>query len=342
MNRKGLAVIGLGMALKPHAKALTELQDVYRVIAAYSRSAERRDAAATQYGFPTTGDLDALVADPTVDAALILTPPDSHKELATRFIDAGKHVLLEKPIDVTSDRGAEIVALAEQKDRRLGVVLQHRFRNSSFALADLLLSGRLGRLCAANCTVPWWRPQTYYDEPGRGTLARDGGGVLMTQAIHTLDLFRSLVGGVERVSALTATTAIHRMECEDYVSAVVILEGGAVGNIMATTAAMPGRSDAIDLICENGVTRLDGGELTVHWLTGEVTHFAAETGLGGGADPMDFPADSHRELLRDFARCIDENREPTVSGREALRTQYLIDAIIRSAQTSSWENVHRA
>ena len=176
MSRKGLAIVGLGMALKPHAKALAELEDEYRIVAAHSRSAERRDAAAAEYGLPTTADLDALAADPAIEAVLILTPPNSHKEIAARFLDAGKHVLLEKPIDVTSDRAAEIVALAEQKDRRLGVVLQHRFRASSRTLADLLLSGRLGRLSAANCTVPWWRPQAYYDEPGRGTLARDGGG----------------------------------------------------------------------------------------------------------------------------------------------------------------------
>lgn len=144
MSRKGLAIVGLGMALKPHAKALAELQDDYCVVGAHSRSAERRDAAAAQHGLPTTPDLDALIDDPRVDAALILTPPDSHKEIATRFLDAGKHVLLEKPIDVTSGRGAQIVALADERDRRLGVVLQHRFRTSSRTLAELLLSGRLG------------------------------------------------------------------------------------------------------------------------------------------------------------------------------------------------------
>ncbi len=339
MKPKGLAVVGLGMALKPHAMALGELQDEYRVIGAHSRSSDRRDAAAATYRLPTTGDLDALVGDPSVEAALILTPPNSHKDIASRFLEAGKHVLLEKPIDVSTDRAAEIVALADQNDRRLGIVLQHRFRTSSRALADLLHSGRLGRLSAANCTVPWWRSQAYYDEPGRGTLERDGGGVLMTQAIHTLDLFRSLVGGIQRVGALAATTAIHRMECEDYVAAVVVLNGGAIGNIMATTAAFPGRPDSIELFCENGVARIEGGELTVHWLTGETTHVAAETGLGGGADPMDFPADSHRELLRDFAASIDHHRDPTVSGRDALKTHHLIDALIRSADTGMWETV---
>lgn len=339
MKRRGLAIVGLGMALKPHAQALAELRDVYEVVGGYSRSAARRDAASAEFGLPATDDLDALVADPAVEVALLLTPPDRQHEIASRFLEAGKHVLIEKPVDLTAARGAEIVALADERDRRLGVVLQHRFRKSSLKLEELLTEGALGRLSAANCAVPWWRSQAYYDEPGRGTLARDGGGVLMTQAIHTLDLFRALVGKVERVAAVSTTTPIHQMECEDYVSAAMALADGAVGNLVATTAALPGRPDEIDLFCENGVARLSGGELVVHWLTGDITTVTEATGLGGGADPMAFPPDSHRELLLDFARAIEEKRDPKVSGREGLRTQLLIEALIRSSQTMAWEPV---
>src|SRR5690606_35038369 len=134
--------------------------------------------------------------------------------------------------------------------RLLGAVLQHRFRTSSRRLAALLRDGELGRIAAASCTIPWWRPQSYYDEPGRGTMARDGGGVLMTQAIHTLDLFRALVGGVERVAAVSVTTPLHRMETEDFVAATLLLAGGAPASLSATTAAYPGFSEQILLICE--------------------------------------------------------------------------------------------
>lgn len=339
MKPKGLAIVGLGMALDPHAKALADLPDTYEVKHAYSRSVERREAAAARYGLPVTGDLEAIVGDPDTHAALILTPPDSHFEIVQRFLNAGKDVLVEKPLDVSSARGAELVAMAQRLDRRLGVVLQHRFRESSRELSRLLEGGELGRIAAATCSVPWWRDQAYYDEPGRGTLARDGGGVLMTQAIHTLDLYRALVGGVRRVASVAETTPLHRLECEDFVAGVLHLENGAVGSLLATTAAYPGLSESIELICENGVARLGGGALRIDWLDGRVTEIAAEQALGGGSDPMDFPADAHRNLLQDFASAVEQGRDPLVSGREALQTQVLIDALIRAAGRATWEDV---
>lgn len=334
----GLAIVGLGMALEPHARSLADLADRVNVVGAYSRSAERRDAAERR-GLPATGDLDALVSDPSVTAALILTPPATHLEIAQRFMEAGKHVLVEKPLEVSVVRAEEFWRLARRHDRRLGVVLQHRFRKSSIALANLLESNALGSLAAATCNIPWWRPQGYYDEPGRGTLSRDGGGVLMTQAIHTLDLFRSLVGGVEQVSAISATTSLHRMETEDFVAAGLRLNGGVPASLSATTASFPGFPEEIVLTCTQATARLSGGRLSIAYHDGRTETVEDGASTGGGADPMDFPHDAHRALLTDFLDAIENGGSPTVDGLDGLRTQDLIDALLLSAGERQWIDV---
>ncbi len=187
-QRRRLAIIGLGMAVTPHARSLADLHDRVEVAYAFSRSAVRRQAFAERFAFPLADDLGPIERDPSVSAVMILTPPNTHLELVERFAAAGKHILLEKPLERSTERAEALVAAAERAGIRLGVVFQHRFREASLALRARLEQGVLGELAAVNVICPWWRPQTYYDEPGRGTLARDGGGVLITQAIHTLDL----------------------------------------------------------------------------------------------------------------------------------------------------------
>ena len=191
MSRLGIAVIGIGPGSLPHFKSLQDLADRVEVRWVAARGPERL-AAVTEY--PTTTDVAAAIADPTVGAVLVLTPPAAHLAVAELAFAAGKHVLMEKPLELSTASARALVAGGRAAGVRLGVVLQHRFRDAGVALRDLLTSGRLGRVEAASVAVPWWRPQRYYDEPGRGTLARDGGGVLLTQAIHTLNLFQSLVG----------------------------------------------------------------------------------------------------------------------------------------------------
>ena len=328
MSRLVLGIIGLGPAAEPHAKSLRDLAGRVEVRAAASRTPARADAFAARFGFPTTTDVDAVIADPAIQAVLLLTPPATHLDLAERCFAAGKHVLVEKPLELTTARGERLVAAGRAAGRRLGVVLQHRFRPGSLRLRAALEAGELGAIAAAAVTVPWWRPQAYYDEPGRGTMARDGGGVLLTQAIHTLDLFRSLVGVQSVIAAHTATTGLHRMETEDYAAALVRLGNGAPGTIMATTAAYPGFPERIELFGARGSASLIGGALRLAWLNGGEETLEAEGGTGGGANIMDFPHDAHRAVLTDFIDAIEGDRDPAVTGEEALASQRLVDAIL--------------
>jgi len=330
VKRIGMAVIGVGPAAQPHAKSLMDLSDRIDVRHVIGRSPERLAAFAEAFPFPVTTDLDAALDDPGVEAVIVLTPPAAHLEVALRCLEAGKHVLVEKPLELSVVRGDELVAAARAANRRLGVVLQHRFRPGARRLRALLAEGALGRVTAAWVTVPWWRPQSYYDEPGRGTMARDGGGVLLTQAIHALDLFRSLVG-VSEVRAADAATTLHRMETEDYAAALLRLGNGAPGFVMATTTAYPGGPERIEVVGERGMARLVGGALEVSLHDGRTERVEAEGRTGAGAAIMDFPHDAHRDLIADFAEAVATGRDPLVTGEEALETQRLVDLILSRA-----------
>ena len=334
-TRLGVAIIGLGNAFEPHAKSLQDLLDRVDVRWAAAPSGRRLKDVASRYRFAVTTDMDRAIADPAVQAVLLLAPANSHLELAQRCFAARKHVLCEKPLDVSVERAERLVAAGRGAGVRLGVVLQSRFRAGSVKLRRTLQGGMLGRIEAASLVVPWWRPQAYYDEPGRGTRWRDGGGVLLTQAIHALDLFRSLVGVREITAAQIATTALHRMETEDYAAALVRLGNGAPGTIMATTAAYPGSPEIIRIIGTEGAAWLSGGELRLSLLDGTQEIIEDEGGSGGGALVMGFSHDAHRDLISDFVDAIEEERDPVVTGEEALASQRLIEAILAKARATA-------
>jgi UDP-N-acetyl-2-amino-2-deoxyglucuronate dehydrogenase len=332
MSRRRVAIIGLGMAVTPHARSLLDLADRVEIAAAFSRSPERTAAFAKEFAVPTTNDLDAIVADKSITAVLVLTPPWTHLDLVRRFAQAGKHILLEKPVEATSARAAELVETYRRAGVTLAMMLQHRFRPASRTLSEICEAGGLGPLVAASVAIRWWRPQSYYDEPGRGTLARDGGGVLLTQAVHTLDLFLSLVGAVSEVAAFAGTTALHRMETEDIVGAGLRFANGAIGTLDATTASYPGFPERIEIVGAKTTAVLTGGALELFHQDGRREQVGETQATGGGADPMAFSHEAHRAAIVDFLDAIDTGRAPRVSGAAALAVHRLIDALLRSAR----------
>jgi predicted dehydrogenase len=213
----------------------------------------------------------------------------------------------------------------------LGVVLQHRLRPATQRLKAMLETHALGRLTRAAVDVRWWRPQSYYDTPGRGTLARDGGGVLMTQAIHTLDLFLYCAGPVVEVAANATTSVVHRMECEDVVVAIARTWDDALVSLHATTAAYPGFAESIELSGTLGTARLSGGELFLQWHDGREERFGEPVALGSGANPMAFSHAAHKALIEDFVIAVQNGTTPAASGRSALAVHQLIDALMTSS-----------
>lgn len=329
-GRRGIAVIGAGMGWAPHARSLHDLSDRAEVIGVYSRAAERR-AAAAGLGFPVTDDLEGLVRDPRVSAVMILTPPAAHLDIVRLAAGAGRHILLEKPLELTTARAAEVVAAARAAGVTLGTVLQYRVRAHARRLREAVAGGAFGPLVTASIAVPWWRTQGYYDELGRGTLARDGGGVLLTQAIHAIDLFLTLTGPVAEVAAMAGTSAAHRMETEDVAAAALRFANGAVGSLYATTAQRPGFAERLDLVFARATARLDGETLALFREDGTEEHHGAAAAHGGGADPMGYSHEGHRAILADFLDALDAGRDPVAPGAEALRVHRLIDAVLESS-----------
>jgi len=326
-----IAVIGAGVASPPHFKSLHDLSDVVEVAWVWGRDAQRVASAELPTGATITTRLEDVLADTSVGAALVLTPPQSHLQIVEQLAAAGKHVLVEKPLELTLAQSEQLVATCERHGVQLAVMLQHRASPAALHLSHMLRAGELGELLSASAAIRWWRPQSYYDQPGRGTLARDGGGVLMTQAIHTLDLLMHLTGLPARVTGLVGTR-LHRMETEDTAGALLQWGHGAIGVVDATTAAYPGYPERIALNFTTGTATLEAGALRVERPGAAPLLVGQAQASGAGANLMGFDHAGHRAVLQDFLQAIAQQRTPLTSGRSALAVHRLIDAIVRSSR----------
>ncbi|PZN93394.1 MAG: gfo/Idh/MocA family oxidoreductase [Hyphomicrobiales bacterium] len=334
MSRLRIGIVGLGMAVTPHARGLVDLQEQVEVVGAFSPSTDRRAAFGARFPFPLCENLEALLADETVEAMLVLTPANTHLDIVQRCARA---VVMSRGFSsriCLPARAQELVAACRAAGVTLGIVLQHRFKPAAMALAEHLASGRMGEIVGCSTVIRLWRPQSYYDEPGRGSFARDGGGVLLSQGIHTLDLMLSLAGPITEVGGYALTSPVHAMETEDMVCAAVRFANGAVGTIDATTAAYPGFSERIELICRHATASLVGTALDIAWHDGTRSVIEADKSAGGtGADPMAFPHDYHRAVMADFAEALRQTRPPRITGEDALQVHRLIDALIAAGQS---------
>lgn len=331
------ALIGLGMVADTHVEAIAATAGRIGLVGVCARHPDRaarfaQRVAPTLQGVPQVYvNAAEIAADPKVDFVILATPPDARAEAVAILAVAGKPILMEKPLARTAAAATALVETCERTGVPLGIVLQHRMRDSARKLSALLAEGALGELGLVEIAVPWWRPQSYYDQPGRGTYARDGGGVLISQAIHTLDLALTFTGPVARVQAMARTTRLHRMEAEDTVTAGIDFASGAVGNLFASTASYPGAAENITLHGTKGSARLIAGRLDLTWHDGSSETIGQAGGTGGGADPMAFTHAWHQAILEDFAAAITAGRPPAIPGRAALPVHHLIEALATSS-----------
>ena len=327
-----VALIGLGMVSGTYADAIANSPHV-SLGPVFARSGEGRRAfleAHAGLGGTEAGSVEEIAGDDSVDFAIVTTPPNARAGIVDVLSRAGKPILMEKPVERTFAAATSLVEVCEARGVPLGIMLQHRARPVAADLRGVM--ERLGALQAVEVNVPWWRPQAYYDEPGRGSYERDGGGVLISQAIHTLDLMLTLTGPVRAVTAMCATTGFHDMEAEDFVVAGLEFAQGAVGQLFATTASFPGTGETITLHGANGSARLEAGALHLHWQDGGSETLGEVASSGAGADPMAFTSDWHRFVIEDFAEAVSQGRAPLIPGRSALDVHALIGALERSGR----------
>ncbi|WP_108483115.1 Gfo/Idh/MocA family protein [Oceaniglobus ichthyenteri] len=330
------ALIGLGMVSATYIDALAKTDITLAGVFAPRDTARTAFLEQHRLNARNHGSI-AEIAASDVDFVIVTTPPNARVDIVAELAAAGRPILMEKPVERSLAAATALVDICETAGVPLGIMLQHRARPVVGDLRRML--PELGALRMVEVHVPWWRPQTYYDQPGRGSYARDGGGVLISQAIHTLDLMLSLTGPVAQVTAMAATTGFHTMEAEDFVSAGLAFANGAVGTLSATTASFPGRPETITLHYANGSARLDTNLLSIDWQDGRRETFGAATASGAGADPMAFTSDWHRAMIEDFAAALSQGRAPMVPGCSALEVHRLIDALEKSARTGARRNV---
>ena len=328
-----IGIVGLGMAVQPHLLAIRDLEQAgrARLVGGFSPSTPRREAFAVRWQAPIFERLDALVA--ASDLVLVLTPPGAHLPIAEVAADAGKHLLIEKPLEITTARAEALVALAARAGVTLGVVLQHRFRPAALRLHQAITGGALGTLLSCSASVRWWRDAAYFAQVGRGMKARDGGGVLLTQAIHTLDLLLHLAGPVTEVAAFARTSPLRSIDTEDIAAATLRFESGAIGVVDATTVAEPGFPERIEIAGTGGSAALIAERLELHVKGRAVEVLDRGAAGGGGADPMAFDHGPHRGVMVEMLDAIDEDRAPSNSGVTALPVLRLIDAVLESAES---------
>lgn len=329
------ALIGLGMVADTHVTAIQASKTV-SLVGVLGRDPQRTEAFTHQHDCgPVFKDLNALIAA-APDFVILATPPDARVDYVERLSAANIPILAEKPIERTADAAREIVEICETAEVPLGVTFQLRTRSASTRLKQAIETGELGDISHAEIRVPWWREQSYYDTLGRGTYARDGGGVMITQAIHTLDLALWMLGPVTRVAAMMRTTPLHQLEAEDWAGGLLEFQSGVSATLNATTAAYPGAPDSIEIHGTKGSALMEGAILTLRPREGAETVMGASGGSGGGADPMAFTHEWHQTIIEDFVDAIRNNRSPLASGRDALAAHEVIAAMERSSATRTF------
>ena len=342
------ALVGCGTIASTHAQAIQTLQqqgDDAVLIAVCDPDSDRAARLAEAFGVATVYATEADVfADPSIDAVCLCTPSGLHMTAAIAAMTAGKHVLSEKPMDVSVAACDRAIETATATGKVLSIVSQHRFDPATVAVKAAIDSGALGKIVLANAAVPWYRTQAYYDSGDwRGTWAMDGGGATTNQGVHTVDVLLYLAGDVSTVSAFYTVGAAHeRIEVEDVCAASLRFQSGAIGTLHATTAAYDGYPARIEIFGTDGTAVIEGDALkTLHTKsTGKsasesVATHARMVAQGGTAAARQETVwgDSHRAQIADFIAAIRTGAKPAIDGVEGRRPLRLIDAIYRSART---------
>jgi len=335
----GIAVVGTGMISRFHAKAIADVRGA-KLVACFNHNPDKAKKFAKEEGCKAYGSMKQMLADPEVDIVSVATPSGAHQEPAVAAARAGKHVIIEKPLEITLRRCDRIINECEKQGVQLATIFPSRFHDSSVKMKRAVDTGRFGQLTLGDAYVKWFRTQEYYDSGAwRGTWELDGGGALMNQAIHTVDLLIWLMGPVAEVQAQTATLTHKRIEVEDVATATLRFENGALGVIEATTSAYPGYLKRIELHGSQGSAVLEEEDIKSWDFAKKSREDAAilkamkakKSGGGGAADPSAIGHHGHMLQFRDFIKAIKTDGTPAVDGHEGRRSVEIILAIYKSA-----------
>ena len=337
----GFAIVGCGMIARYHAQAIAEIPNT-KVAALVSRTPANGETLLKETNTPTcpiVATLEEALKLPGVAVVIITTPSGAHLDPAVQAANAKKHVVVEKPLEITPERCDTIINACDENNVKLCTIFPSRFADSNLTLKQAIDAGKFGKLTLGEASTKWWRSQAYYDEGGwKGTQALDGGGALMNQAIHNVDLLLWMMGDVAEVVGFTSTLAHERIEVEDTAVAALRFKSGALGILQATTSVHPGYPKQIAIHGNAGSAVIEQEDVLKWDFEPETAddlkvreRFAAKVGASGGAaDPKSISHEGHRRQLADFVEAIRDNREPKVDGREGRKAVATICAIYAS------------
>jgi predicted dehydrogenase len=329
-----VGLIGGGNISETHARAAAAIPGV-EIAAIYGTNSGRVQSLARAHGAKPYYDFEAFLNHRPMELVAIGSPSGLHAVHGIAAAHHGLHVLTEKPIDVSTERADELIAQTQKSGVKLGVMFQDRFKPDIRKLKQRIDSGAIGKPLLVDARVKWYRPPEYYSgSKWRGTLAMDGGGALINQAVHTVDLLLWLFGDVVRVQSRTAT-AMHAIQGEDTAVALLEFASGALGTLLATTAAFPGYPRRIEATGTEGTLILEHDRIVAADLRSardEMTVSAPSQANENVASAVVSDFTGHQAIFEDFIRAIKENGTPACDGREGRRSIALVKQIYRAAQ----------
>ncbi len=343
MRKIRFGIIGTGNVAHVHAKAIMEMDSAELVACCNVNPSGARDFA-RKYGIRGFSSLSGFLSDESIDVVTIATPSGAHLEPALDAIGYGKNVIVEKPLEVTTERIDKMIEKAREKGVILSGIFQSRFYDASLLVKDALEKGRFGRVTLLDAQIKWYRDQKYYDSGAwRGTWKLDGGGALMNQGIHAVDLLLWLGGPVSNVSGRIGTLGHDNIEVEDTASAVLEFKSGALGTIEATTCCYPGFFKRIEICGTEGSAVIEEENLRTWSFMNETDQdelirkkYMNCTSSGGGAsDAKATGWLGHRKAFENVVNALLYGSEIAVPGEEARRSVELIEAVYKSARENS-------
>lgn len=329
MENIGVGIIGCGAIFGVHADAIANNPSV-KLIAVADIMEEKAKTAAERYQCTYYTDYKEILGDSRINAIHICTPHYLHAPMAIEALNVGKHVMVEKPVALNVKQAWEMVEAARKNKKLLGVAFQNRFNNTSVKMKEILCEGRLGQIKGMKGLVTWHRDEPYYTQSGwRGKFATEGGGVLINQAIHTLDLMQWLAGEVEAIKGHVDTRVLDNViEVEDTADATIYFKNGAVGLFYATNGYTTNSSVELEVHCEKGVLNIKDGNLTL--TAGKKTEHITDDHHNGKYKA--YWGDSHKKLIDRFYHCIfNKDEKGYVAGEEGITALQMIECIYRSS-----------
>ena len=340
MKTYGFGIIGCGMISDFHSAAIADIKNG-KLVAVSSRKAENSQRLVDRYSIQAYSDYNEMLNRDDIDIVCVCTPSGAHMEPAVAAAEAGKHVIIEKPLEITLERCDAIIESCEKANVRLCAIFNSRFSDASQLVKDTVSSGRLGQLTLGDAYVKWYRSQDYYDSGDwRGTMELDGGGAMMNQSIHAIDFLQYVMGPVESIQAFTDTLAHKRIDVEDVAVAALRFKNGALGVVEGTTAVYPGSLKKFEFSGTKGTIVLEEEDI-ITWEFEEEEPEDAEikkqftekkSGGGGASDPRAINHDNHRRQMINLIQSIENNIPHLVDGREGRKAVEIILAIYQSSK----------